>query len=100
MDDKREIYAAWGLGVSSVWHLLNPWGFYDLYKMAKQEGIVNRPAASGYRWQMSGTWAVDAQGKVAWGGVAGGANEIPDFGQAVEALGRENKRNNAVRASL
>lgn len=100
VDDQREIYGAWGLGVSSVWHVLSPWGLYDLYKMAKEEGIVNRPTASGYRWQTSGTWAVDAQGTVVWGGVAGGANEIPDFGEALEALGRGAKQPTAVRASL
>lgn len=89
VDDKREIYAAWGLGVASIWHVLNPQSLYDVYKMAKQEGIANRPTESGYRWQTSGSWAVDGEGKVVWGSVAGAANEIPDFEEAVEVIERE-----------
>lgn len=101
VDDQREIYGAWGLGVSSVWHVLSPWGLYDLYKLAKEEGIANRPTASGFRFQTGGAWAVDAKGKVVWGGVAAGANEIPDFAEAVEALGGGGaKEPVAVRASL
>lgn len=86
VDDKREIYAAWGLGVASVWHVLKPQSLYDIYKMAKEDGIVNRPTESGYRFQTSGHWAVDGQGKVVWGGVAGSANELPDFDEAVRAV--------------
>lgn len=96
VDDARELYAAWGLGVASVWHVLKPQSLYDLYKMAKEEGIANRPTESGYRWQTSGHWAVDGQGKVVWGGVAGAANEIPDFAEAVEAV----EKSTATRASL
>lgn len=87
VDEKREFYGAWGLGVASVWHVLNPKGLYELYKMAKEEGIMNRPTESGFRWQTSGAWAVNGKGKVVWGGVAAVANEIPDFGDAVKAVG-------------
>lgn len=86
VDDQREVYAAWGLGVSSFWHVLNPQGFVSLYRLAKDEGIVNRPTESGYRWQTSGSWAVDGQGKVVWGGPAKSADEIPDFADAVKAV--------------
>jgi len=43
VDFDRETYAEWGLGVSSVWHVLNPWNMWSAYKMAKREGIWNRP---------------------------------------------------------
>lgn len=86
VDEKREMYAAWGLGVASVWHVLKPQSLYDLYKMAKEDGIVNRPTESGYRFQTSGHWAVDGKGKIVWGGVAGSANELPDFDEAVRAV--------------
>ncbi|KAJ4387378.1 hypothetical protein N0V93_007969 [Gnomoniopsis smithogilvyi] len=86
VDDKREIYADWGLGVASVWHVLKPQSLYDIYKIAKEDGIKNRPTESGYRWQTSGHWAVDGQGKVVWGGVVGSANEIPDFEEAIKAV--------------
>ncbi|KAJ4420874.1 hypothetical protein N0V82_004053 [Gnomoniopsis sp. IMI 355080] len=96
VDDKREIYAVWGLGVASIWHVLKPQSLYDIYKIAKEDGIVNRPTESGYRWQTSGHWAVDGQGKVVWGGVVASANEIPDFEEAVEAV----EQKGAIKASL
>lgn len=86
VDEQREAYGAWGLGVASFWHVLNPQGLYELYRMAKDEGIVNRPTESGYRWQTSGSWAVDGEGKVVWGGPVKTANEIPDFANAVKAF--------------
>lgn len=86
VDDKREIYAAWGLGISSFWHVLSPQGLYDVYKLAKEEGIANRPTESGYRWQTSGSWAVDGQGKIVRGKPMSTASEIPDFEDAVQAI--------------
>lgn len=88
MDDQRKIYAAWGLGTSSFWHVLSPQGLYSVYKLAKQEGIANRPTESGYRWQTSGSWAVDGAGKVVWGGPSKSADEIPEFEDAVRAVGQ------------
>lgn len=86
VDDHREVYAAWGLGVSSFWHVINPQGLYQLYRMAKDEGITNRPTESGYRWQTSGSWAIDGQGTVVWGGPVKTAGEIPEFAVAVKAI--------------
>lgn len=86
VDDKREIFAAWGLGVASFWHVLSPQGLYEVYRLAKEEGIANRPTETGYRWQTSGSWAVDGRGKIAWGRPMNVANEIPDFDEAVKAV--------------
>lgn len=86
VDDERGLFGAWGLGVASVWHVLHPRGLYALYRMARDEGIVNRPTESGSRWQTSGSWAVDGDGKVVWGGPARTADEIPEFADAVRAL--------------
>lgn len=84
VDDEREIYAAWGLGVSSFWHVLNPQSLYAVFTTAKEDGISNRPTESGYRFQTSGSWAVDGKGTVVWGRVAEAASEIPDFDDAVK----------------
>lgn len=97
VDDEREVYGAWGLGVSSFWHVMSPQGLYDVYKLSTEEGIANRPTESGYRFQTGGAWAVDGLGVVVWGGVAGGASEIPDFGEAVGVLGQSGGE---ARASL
>jgi hypothetical protein len=87
VDDQRELYAAWGLGVSSWWHVLSPSGLFAVYKLGKEEGIWNRPTGSGSRWQMAGSFAVDGEGTVVWGGASASADEIPYFEQAVKAIG-------------
>jgi hypothetical protein len=89
VDAERETYAAWGLGVSSFWHILNPWSMYSVYTLGKQENIWNRPTESGTRWQTSGAWAVDGDGVVKWGGVGQAASDIPEFGEALKKIGRE-----------
>jgi hypothetical protein len=69
-----------------VWHVLNPWSMWNLYKMGKSEGIWNRPTESGTRWQTSGSWAVDGKGVVRWGGVAKAADDVSDFGDSMNVL--------------
>ncbi len=73
--------------MSNPWHVLNPWSLYSVYKLGKTEGIWNRPTESGNRWQTAGGWAVDGKGIVRLGGVAKTADEVPDFGEAMKALG-------------
>jgi len=87
VDAEREVYAQWGLGVSSAWHVLNPWSMYSVWKLGKQENIWNKPTESGSRWQTSGSFAVDSQGTVRWAKVAKAADEIPDFNEALTTLG-------------
>ncbi|KAJ5888017.1 Alkyl hydroperoxide reductase subunit C [Penicillium taxi] len=88
VDAKRNLFAQWGLGVSSLWHVLNPAGLWEVYQLGRDEGIWNRPTESGSRWQTAGSFAVDAEGIVRWGGACSRASEIPDFHEAVEALKR------------
>jgi hypothetical protein len=87
VESNREIYAKWGLGTSSAWHVLNPWSMYEVYKLGKKEGIWNKPTESGTRWQTSGSFAVDGKGAVTWSKVAKAADEIPDFKDALQSVG-------------
>lgn len=87
VDAERELYAGWGLGVSSLWHVLNPWSLYSVFKLASSEKIKNRPTESGNRWQTSGSFAVDRDGVVQWSKVAMNADDIPNFKEALEVLG-------------
>ncbi|KAF2012399.1 hypothetical protein BU24DRAFT_435749 [Aaosphaeria arxii CBS 175.79] len=87
VDPKRESYAAWGLNVSSFWHVLSPWSLFSVYQLGSREGIWNRPTESGTRWQSSGTFAVDSEGIVRWAGPATSADDIPAFEEVLEALG-------------
>lgn len=72
--------------------MLNPGSMWSVWKLGRQEGIWNRPPESGSRWQSAGTWAVDGEGIVRWGGVCERADEIPDFAEAVSALGEIRKK--------
>jgi AhpC/TSA antioxidant enzyme len=87
VDAERELYARWGLGISSLWHVLNPWSLYSVYKLASGEKIKNRPTESGSRWQTSGSFAVDQDGIVRWSRVAKHADDIPDVQEALATLG-------------
>lgn len=89
VDSDSEAYAAWGLGVSGYAHVLSPSALWSVWTLAKEEGIANRPTESGSRWQTAGSWGVDAEGKVRWGGPAARADEIPDFEEAVGRVGGE-----------
>ncbi|KAH7418220.1 hypothetical protein BKA64DRAFT_193161 [Cadophora sp. MPI-SDFR-AT-0126] len=79
VDEKRELYGKWGLGVSSTWHVLNPWSLYAVYTLGKREGIWNRPTESGTRWQTSGSFAVNGYGKIKWVAVPKAADDVPNF---------------------
>ncbi len=86
VDPERTLYAQWGLGVSSFWHVLNPWSMWRVYKLGKEEGIWNRPTESGSRWQVSGSFGIDGEGVVRWGRASESADWIPEFGGAVGAV--------------
>ncbi|KAK6431430.1 hypothetical protein LTR95_012410 [Oleoguttula sp. CCFEE 5521] len=86
VDEQRQIYAAWGLGMSSYAHVLSPASMWSVWRLGKEEGIWNRPTESGSRWQTAGSFGVDGEGVVRWGGVAGRADEKVDFEEAVKVL--------------
>lgn len=88
VDDERTMYAEWGLGVSSFWHVLNPTSLFSVYKLGKQEGIWNRPTESGTRWQTSGSFAIDGDGIVRWSHPSESADDMLDFEAALKALNR------------
>lgn len=87
VDADTEIYAKWGLGVSSAWHVLNPWSMYSVYKLGTQQGIWNKPTESGSRWQTSGSFAVDGEGVVRWSNIAKAADDMPNFQEALRSVG-------------
>lgn len=86
VDPERDLYAQWGLGTSSAWHALSPRAIYSTYRLGRDEGIWNRAAESGSRWQTAGAFAVDAEGYVRWASVAKVADEVPDLDEALRVL--------------
>ncbi|EXV03569.1 peroxiredoxin (PRX)-like 2 family protein [Metarhizium robertsii] len=87
IDEGRDLYAKWGLGLSNTWHAFNPMALYSVYRLGADEGIWNRPTESGSRWQKSGAFAVDEAGMVRWRHISKTADDLPDFDAALEALG-------------
>lgn len=88
VDHERKLYGQYGLGVSSAWHVLNPWSMADVFKVARTEKIVNRPTESGTRWQTAGTFAIDASGEVQYVQVAQQASDNGNFEKALKSLGK------------
>ncbi|KAK7728350.1 hypothetical protein SLS53_009261 [Cytospora paraplurivora] len=86
VDEDRDVYAAWGLGLSSYWHAVGPASIYSAVQLGRTQGIWNRSTESGSRWQTSGAFAVDKNGVVKWAAVARSASEIPDLDAALRAL--------------
>jgi hypothetical protein len=87
IDEEREIYANWGLGVSNSWHLINPAVGIAARKLGTEEGIWGREVdPSANRWQTGGSWAMDRMGTVRWGGKSQSAADIPNLQEACEAL--------------
>ncbi|KAL2181551.1 uncharacterized protein P884DRAFT_295849 [Thermothelomyces heterothallicus CBS 202.75] len=85
-DPQRELYHAWGLGVSSTWYAMNPMALWRTWKLGTEEGIWNRNAQGGSKWQIGGAFGVDREGIVRWSKPAASADEIPDFKEALKIL--------------
>lgn len=39
IDPQRELYHAWGLGLSSTWYAVNPVALWHAWKLGTDEGI-------------------------------------------------------------
>ncbi|KAH6643980.1 hypothetical protein C7974DRAFT_371152 [Boeremia exigua] len=83
IDAEREAYAAYGLGISSFYHVLSPAGLSNLNKLGKEEGIWNRPTESGNRWQTGGNYGIDKNGIVQWNGKHQRADDMSDFKEGI-----------------
>jgi hypothetical protein len=84
-DPERAFYAAWGLGRSSLAHFAGRRSLSQVARLAR-EGVRNRHP-DGTRWQQAGTFAVDADGAVAWRHLPAHAGELPDLDAAAAAAG-------------
>lgn len=86
VDHARTIYAAYGLGVSSWWHVLSPASLGTVFKMGREENIWNRPTESGSRWQTAGVFAVDSKGTVRYSHPAQSAEDLGDLEAALSSI--------------
>ncbi|KPI43132.1 uncharacterized protein AB675_2227 [Cyphellophora attinorum] len=86
VDNEKKIYAQYGLGVASFWHVLNPWSMAEVFRLAFQEKIKNRPTETGTRWQISGMFAIDASGIVKYSHPSQTTDDMGDPAAALEAV--------------
>jgi hypothetical protein len=84
IDVGRETYAAWGLGISSFWHVIG--SIPSVSKLDKEDGIKVRSTESGNRWQTAGNFAVDGHGIVKWSRKDERADDMPNFQEGIDAL--------------
>ncbi|KAH7130646.1 hypothetical protein B0J11DRAFT_258094 [Dendryphion nanum] len=88
VDQERELYAQWGLGVSNWGHLLHPRNGYNQYLLGKKEGVWgSQIGEGGSRWQVGGVYAVDGRGIVQWGGPMKSVDEKVELEEGIQALG-------------
>jgi len=76
IDEPRELYAAWGLGRSSLAHFAGPRSLASVVRMQRR-GIGHRHPA-GTRWQQAGMFAVDSHGAICWRHIPRHAGDLPD----------------------
>jgi hypothetical protein len=86
IDERRELYAAWGLGRSSLGHFAGPRSLAGVMR-ARRRGIGHRHPA-GTRWQQAGTFSVDSHGGICWRHVPKHAGDLPDVQAAADAAER------------
>lgn len=86
VDHERKIYASYGLGVSSWWHVLSPASLGTVFKLGREENIWNRPTESGSRWQTAGVFGVDSKGIVRYSHPAQSAEDLGDLEAALSSI--------------
>ncbi|KAI5198275.1 hypothetical protein E4T39_06841 [Aureobasidium subglaciale] len=86
-DPERKIYAAWGVGALGWTGMVNG-GIMDALKSLKEsDGIDLRPTGAGsYRWQNSGGFAVDGDGKIRWKKIAKDSSDVCDYAAAAKTV--------------
>lgn len=89
VDQTRELYALWGLGISNWGHVLNPRNGYNQYMLGKKEGVWGQPGVGegGCRWQVGGAYSIDERGIVKWGGPMKSVDDAIAFEDGIKALG-------------
>lgn len=86
VDDHQESFSAYGLGLSSLWAVLNPSSLFAAINLGKTEGYGVRPTESGSRWQEAGVFAVDANGRIAYSHRAQTSDDLGDLAQALRSV--------------
>ncbi|EMD91514.1 hypothetical protein COCC4DRAFT_57459 [Bipolaris maydis ATCC 48331] len=93
VDPERNLYALWGLGISTWAHVLHPRNGYNQVMLRKNEGVWGHEVGEGAcRWQIGGAYAVDGRGVVTWGAPMESVDEEIRFEDGVKTLGYGDSR--------
>jgi hypothetical protein len=84
IDEPRALYAAWGLGRTTLGHFAGRRSLGGVLRLARS-GIRNRHP-NGTRWQRAGTFALDADRVIRWRHLPEHAGDLPDLEAARAAL--------------
>jgi hypothetical protein len=86
-DPERKSYAAWGVGSLGWTGMVNGDIMGALKSLKESDGIDMRPTGAGsYRWQNSGGFAVDGQGKIRWLKIAKDSSDVCDYAEAAGTI--------------
>lgn len=86
-DPTREVYAAWGIGTLGWGGMVNGRVMNALKTLKEGEGIDLTPTGKGsYRWQNSGGFAVDGEGKIRWRKLAEDSADMCDYEEAAKTV--------------
>lgn len=112
IDEEREIYATWGLGLGNTWYLFNPttqiqgwkekgWLGEKVAGEIEKKGVQTSTAPKGNdeddedegastvmgsKWQEAGAFAIDGTGTVIWGNKALRADDIMNLDDGARIL--------------
>ena len=84
----RTLFGRYGLGTSSLGHVLSPSGLAAVIKLGREDGIWNKPTESGSRWQTAGAFAVSSDTRIVWSWIARRADDMANLQDAFEAIKR------------
>lgn len=86
-DPERKAYAAWGVGSLGWAGMVNGDILGALKTLKESDGIDMRPTGAGsYRWQNSGGFAIDGEGKIRWRKIAKDCSDVCDYAEAANTI--------------
>ncbi|KAF4555224.1 Hypothetical protein D9617_3g022960 [Elsinoe fawcettii] len=86
-DVNRELYAKWGIGVLGWTELVNADIMRTLHDGKIKEGLdITKGDWTGWRWQNSGGFAVDGEGRIRWRHLAKDSSDVGNWKEAADTL--------------
>jgi len=86
-DPNRELYAKWGIGTLGWTEMVNGDIMNKMHEQKVKEGLdITKSDWTSYRWQNSGGFAIDSEGKIRWRKLAKDASDVCDWAEASDCI--------------